>query len=87
MNPEGGSYGNVLQALSTCSYEKTVRLLLDQGADVYARGRKYADVVLAAASNGHDTIVQRSASTGLTERYEICLVSVLRRLHNYSLYI
>jgi len=52
--PQGGHYGNALQAASSGGHDKVVRMLMDVGADVNAQGERYGNALQAASSKGHD---------------------------------
>ena len=52
--PEGGYYGNALQAACSGGHDKIVQMLLEHGADVNAQGGLYGNALQAACSGGHD---------------------------------
>ncbi|KAJ3884921.1 ankyrin repeat-containing domain protein [Lentinula edodes] len=58
VNAQGGYYGNALQAASLNGHESTVKLLLENDADVIAQGGKYGNALYAASYHGHESIVK-----------------------------
>jgi hypothetical protein len=54
---QGGPYGNPLLIASSSGHDSTVRLLLENGADINAQG-PYGNALRAASIGGHDDIVQ-----------------------------
>jgi ankyrin repeat protein len=57
-------FANSLQAASYRGYNKIVRLLLENGADVNAQGGEYGNALQAASHQGHDKIVQMLLENG-----------------------
>ena len=64
VNAQGGFYGNALQAASAGGHEKTVELLLSEGAEVNAQGGWYGSALQAASAGGHEEIVELLLSKG-----------------------
>ena len=61
VNAQSGAWGNALQAAAATAYvggEEAVRALLDNGADVDARGGHFETALHAAAYKGKDGIVE-----------------------------
>ncbi|KND87255.1 Ankyrin repeat domain-containing protein 17 [Tolypocladium ophioglossoides CBS 100239] len=54
----GGIFGNALQAASSGGHTETVRLLLEEGADVNAQGSNYENALRAASSTNHTETVR-----------------------------
>lgn len=57
MNSQGGEHGNILQVASYNSNEAIVKLLLDCGADINAKGGKYDSALQAAKDIEQEGIV------------------------------
>jgi ankyrin repeat protein len=64
INAHGALYGNALYAASERGYEAVVKMLLDKGTDVNARGGGYSNALQAASSRGHKAVVQLLLSKG-----------------------
>jgi len=57
VNSQGGEHGNILQVASYNSNEAIVKLLLDCGADINAKGGKYDSALQAAKDIEQEGIV------------------------------
>jgi ankyrin repeat protein len=59
INAEGaGIYKIPLQVASYCGHEAVVRLLLEKGAEVNAKGGPYGTALQAASYSGHEAVVR-----------------------------
>ncbi|KAL9629855.1 MAG: hypothetical protein Q9164_006690, partial [Protoblastenia rupestris] len=65
INALAGHFGNAIQAAAFGGHEIMVRLLIDGGADVQARGR-YGSALRATSLGGHDDVVRLLLNHGAT---------------------
>ncbi|KAK4194116.1 hypothetical protein QBC40DRAFT_270361 [Triangularia verruculosa] len=62
--PNGGHFGNALQAASYRGNSEIVQQLLEYGADVNAQGGEYGNALQATSTGGHAEIVRQLLERG-----------------------
>jgi ankyrin repeat protein len=62
--PQGGQYGNALQAAAGSGNEQTVKLLIAHGAHIDALHPRYGSALQAASEGGHEQVVKHLIDAG-----------------------